>query len=168
LVRGVIQIADVPANLGATVSLCFLAVDSADEPPPYDGNPPVDAVADGAKVFDQVNLASEIPPNALMEIPFSVVQEPGVYYLQIRVIMYRRADDRTLAQAEQFFFARRPLEVPESGVHGVELPVSWPSLPIDELHHYGTIKPELEVASPQVVYEPCGFSVVESAAFASR
>ena len=24
------------------------------------------------------------------------------------------------------------------------------------------------VASPQVVYEPCGFSVVESAAFASR
>ena len=47
----------------------------------------------------------------------------------------RRID---LAQAEQFFFARRPLPVP---CEGVTLPVVWPDIPLNDLQHHGTVLP---------------------------
>ena len=44
------------------------------------------------------------------------------------------------AQVERFPFVKRPIEFPPGG-QSVVLPVSWPATPVEDLEHYGTIKP---------------------------
>ncbi len=74
-------------------------------------------------------------------IPFAIKHEAGHYYLQLRTILYRKHDGEVFAQAEQFFFGRRPLDL-ATDLPSVTLPVEWPSIPLEELGRYGTIKPQ--------------------------
>ena len=137
---GEIEIADLPPHFGLTVSLAFFPVSAPDAPAPYDGDPPGDAVIDCAELYNEVDLDIEVN-QATRTIPFSIERPAGNYYLLLRTLLYRKQDEKVFAQAEQFFFGRRPLTLLDD-LPSVTLPVEWPSIPLDELGHYGTIEPQ--------------------------
>ena len=56
-------------------------------------------------------------------------------------VLSELALDKVFAQAEQFFFARRPLPLTEEPLGHVMLPVQWPQIPLDELGTYGVVEP---------------------------
>ena len=135
-----ISVADLPAHRGLIVSLCFFRVGAATDPAPYGGDPPVEAVTDSHEVFKQVDLNNE-SSRAAYDLPFAVERAAGFYYLQVRAILFRVQAGKVVAQAEQFFYSRRPLPVIEGSQDRITLPVAWPGEPLDELHHYGTVHP---------------------------
>jgi hypothetical protein len=139
--EGTISLAGLPPHRGLIVNLCLFPVAGADSPAPYDGDPPAEAVTDCDKVFEGVDLNKE-SQETTFECGFGVDRPPGYYYVQLRVIMFRARDGKVIAQAEQFFFGRRPLHIAAEPEGRVTLPVSWPSEPLDALHHYGTIHPQ--------------------------
>ena len=136
---GEIEIANLPSHFGLTVSLAFFPVSAPDAPAPYDGDPPGDVVIDCEELYNEVDLDTEVE-QPVRTIPFSVKRPAGSYYLQLRTLLYRKQDEKVFAQAEQFFFGRRPLTLLDD-LTSVTLPVEWPSIPLDELGHYGTIEP---------------------------
>jgi hypothetical protein len=77
-----------------------------------------------------------------VEHQFAVEHPPGYYYVQVRVILFRAGGGKVFAQAEQFFFARRPIHIIQDSEVRVTFPVSWPSEPLETLHKYGTISPQ--------------------------
>jgi len=137
---GEIEIDKLPPHFGLTVSLAFFPVTGPDALPPYDGDPPPDAVTDCPDLYNQVDLDTEIV-ESVRTIPFSIEHASGHYYLQLRTLLYRQQDGKVFVQAEQFFFGRRPLALLDD-LPSVVLPVEWPSIPLDELGHYGTVEPQ--------------------------
>ena len=137
---GQITIDKLPPHYGLTVSLAFFPVDGPDSVPPYDGDPPADAVTDCPELYDNVDLDTE-RVESTRSIPFSIEHSAGHYYIQLRTLLYRKQDGKVFAQAEQFFFGRRPLEL-LADIPAATLPVEWPSVPLDELGRYGTVKPQ--------------------------
>jgi hypothetical protein len=137
---GQITIANLPPHYGLNVSLAFFPVDGPDADVPYDGDPPGDAVTDCPELYNNVDLENE-RDESTRSIPFSINHPAGYYYIQLRTLLYRKQDDNVFAQAEQFFFGRRPLELLDD-IPAVTLPVEWPSIPLDELGHYGTVEPQ--------------------------
>ena len=139
--EGTISMTGLPPHRGLIVNLCFFAVKGPDSPSPHNGDPPAEAATDCDKVFEQVDLDNE-SQETTFEHHFSIERQPGYYYVQVRVILFRMREGSVFAQAEQFFFARRPIHI------GAELdgqhtfPVSWPTDPLEALHHYGTISPQ--------------------------
>jgi hypothetical protein len=138
--EGTLLVAGLPPHRGLIVSLCFLRVDAATDPAPYGGDPPADAVTDCHEVFKQVDLHTE-SSQAAYDLPLAVERPAGFYYLQVRAILFRTQGEKVFAQAEQFFFARRPLPLTEEPLGGVTLPVQWPEIPLDELGSYGAVEP---------------------------
>lgn len=130
--EGTIAIAGLPPHHGLIVSLCFFSVGAADSPPPYSGDPPAEAVTDSHQVAEQVDLSTECLQTGY-NLPFAVESPGGYYYLQVRAILFRSQKGKMLAQAEQFFFARRPLPLTEAPLGQVTLPVQWPQIPLEEL-----------------------------------
>ncbi len=61
--------------------------------------------------------------------------------LQVRNRMARTQAGKMFAQAEQFFFTRRPLPLSEQPMGRITLPVHWPQLPLEELGAYGVVEP---------------------------
>jgi hypothetical protein len=47
-----------------------------------------------------------------------------------------------LAQAEQFFFGKRALQVSTEASDHVTLPISWPTQSLEELPHYERMSPK--------------------------
>lgn len=139
--EGTITITGLPPHRGLIINLCFFAVTSADSPPPHNGDPPAEAATDSDKVFEQVALDHE-SHEATFEHRFGIERSPGFYYVQLRVILFRSRDGKVLAQAEQFFFACRPVQIASEAIGDVVFPVSWPTEPLEALHHYGTISPQ--------------------------
>jgi hypothetical protein len=137
---GQITIDNLPPHYGLNVSLAFFPVDGPDAEVPYDGDPPGDAVTDCPEVYNTVDLDSERDEKT-RSIPFSINHPAGYYYIQLRTLLYRKQDGKVFAQAEQFFFGRRPLALLDD-LPAVTLPVEWPSIPLDELGHYGTVEPQ--------------------------
>jgi hypothetical protein len=138
--EGSIALTGLPPHRGLIVSLCFFPVEAADAPAPYGGDPPADAVTDSHEVVKQVDLNTETSQPSY-DLPFVVERPAGFYYLQVRAILFRKPAEKVFAQAEQFFFARRPLPLTQS-LSNVTLPVEWPQLEVDELHIYGVVKPQ--------------------------
>lgn len=144
MLEGMIAITGLPPHRGMIVRLCFYRVDLADAPAPYGGDPPVGAATDCHEVVKHVDLNAESSQGAC-ELPFRVARPAGFYYLQVRAILFRAPAGEVFAQAEQFFFGRRPVHVApevapeEEGV--LTLPVSWPTQSLEELHTYGTMSP---------------------------
>ena len=136
---GEVAISNLPPHRGLIVSLAFFEVGSSNSQPPYNGDPPAEVVIDCSELYHSVDLNSERVDTSL-NIPFSVEHASGHYYLQLRTILYRKHNDRMLAQSEQFFFGRRPLSL-LADVTSLTLPIEWPSIRVEELHHYGSIRP---------------------------
>jgi hypothetical protein len=97
-------------------------------------------VTDSHEVVKQVDLDTELSQSAY-DLPFVVERRAGFYYLQVRAILFRTQGGKVFAQAEQFFFARRPLPLTEESLGAVTLPVQWPEIPLEELGTYGIVKP---------------------------
>src|SRR5689334_1550695 len=106
--EGTIAVTGLPPHRGLIVSLCFFPVAAADTLPPYGGDPPAEAVTDCHGVFNQVDLDTELS-QSVWNLSFVVERPPGFYYLQVRAILFRTQAGKVFAQAEQFFFTRRPL-----------------------------------------------------------
>jgi len=138
--EGTVSIDRLPAHRGALVSLAFFRVDSSEDPPPYGGEPPPDACRDAVDVCVEEPGTADIHESP-RQWPFAAARTPGHYYVQLRVILYRKHSEKMYAQAEQFFFRRRSIHVSEEGLAGITFPVVWPAQPIDELAHYGTVHP---------------------------
>jgi hypothetical protein len=137
---GVIEIDKLPPHFGLTVSLAFFPVSGANAPVPYNGDPPAGVETECPELYSEVDLDTEIHESK-RTIPFSLEHASGHYYLQLRTILYRKQDGKVFAQAEQFFFRRRPLALIDD-LPSVTLPVEWPSIPLDELGHYRTVYPQ--------------------------
>ena len=138
--EGTIAVSGLPPHRGLIVSLCFFPVKAADVPAPYGGDPPAEAVTDSHEVYKQVDLNAESSQPAY-DLPFEVERPAGFYYLQVRAILFRTQAGKVFAQAEQFFFARRPLALTEPPLGSITLPVEWPQIPLDELGSYGVVEP---------------------------
>jgi hypothetical protein len=138
--EGTLTLSGLPPHRGLVVSLCFFRVGTDTDPAPYGGDPPAEAVTDCQEVFKQVDLHTE-SSQAVYNLPLAVERPAGFYYLQVRAILFRTQAGKVFAQAEQFFFARRPLPLTEEPLGNVTLPVEWPQIPLDELGSYGVVEP---------------------------
>lgn len=139
--EGTITFTGLPPRRGLIVNLCFFAVAGPHAPVPYNGDPPVAAVTDCDTVFDQVHLKKETQ-DSTFQCPFTVERSRGYYFVQIRAILFRLNGEKLIAQAEQFFFSRRPVEFAATLEGNVTFPVTWPDIPLEELNHYGTVTPQ--------------------------
>lgn len=140
--EGHISIEGLPHHRGLMIHLAFFAVTGPDAPAPYGGNPPAEAVTDCVKVYEQVEIDSECRQTRF-EYAFTLERPPGYYFVQVRAILFRdKQGGDLLAQAEQFFFARRPVRITPEPESRVMFPVTWPKEALEELHYYGTIKPQ--------------------------
>ncbi len=137
---GIVSITGLPPHRGLIVNLCFFEVSGPDAPAPYNGDPPTEAATDLHTVVEDVHLKEE-SRRFNCNHPFSIEHRPGYFYVQVRAILFREHNGAMLAQAEQFFYSRRPLKITAEAEGHVTLPVSWPSVPLEELHHSGTISP---------------------------
>jgi len=139
--EGTIAVTGLPPHRGLVVTLCLFPVGSADAPDPFDGDPPAEAVTDTHEVTHQVDLDRESSQSAY-DLPFELERPAGFYYLQVRCLLFRIQAGKAFAQAEQFYFARRPLPLTEAPLGHITLPVPWPQIPLEELETYGTIEPQ--------------------------
>ena len=138
--EGTLAVSGLPPHRGLIVSLCFFRVRAATDPAPYGGDPPAEAVTDCHEVFKQVDLHTE-SSQACYDLSFVVERPAGFYYLQVRAILFRTQAGKVFAQAEQFFFARRPLPLTDEPLGSVTLPVQWPQISLEELGSYGVGEP---------------------------
>jgi hypothetical protein len=139
--EGAITVSGLPSHRGLIASLCFYRVEAADAPAPFGGDPPAEAATDCHEVVQQVDLNTESSQPAY-DLPFSVERPIGFYYLQVRAILFRTEAGQVVAQAEQFFFGRRPVHFTSEPEGTLTLPVSWPTQTLEELQHYGTVSPQ--------------------------
>lgn len=140
-VEGTIAVTGLPPHRGLIFSLCFYPVESADAPAPYGGDPPAEAATDCHEVVNQVDLKTESSQTA-KDFPFSIERTGGFYYVAVRALLFRNQAGKFFAQAEQFFFGRRPVHIDSQHEGKLTLPVSWPTQALEELHYYGTVKPQ--------------------------
>lgn len=139
---GTISLTGLPPHRGVVLNLCLYPVSGPDTPAPYGGDPPAEAAIDCQKVFEKVDLTVE-SQQAELDQRFTLERQAGFYYVQVRAILFRsRHDGSVVAQAEQFFFARRPVQIEAISGGQITLPVSWPTEPLESLHHYGTVSPQ--------------------------
>lgn len=138
---GCIKIQSLPVNYGLIVDLAFFKINSLDDPVPYGGDPPSRAVKDVLEVARTVDLKT--PREGSTEVfPFAAIRKRSLYYLQVRVIAFRKkGDGSAVAQTEQFFFAKRPLPL-AADIGDIELAVTWPDTPIEGLATYGKVFPQ--------------------------
>ena len=91
---GTVSITGLPPHRGLIVNLCFYEVDGPDAPAPYDGDPPAAAGTDSQKIAEYVHLEEE-SRQSTFEQRFSIEHRTGYYYVQVRVILFREAADRS-------------------------------------------------------------------------
>jgi hypothetical protein len=140
-VSGSIRVTELPPNRGVILNLALFRVESPSSPPPYDGDPPADSITDVVAILEDVDLARPESTGTERLVEFEFRRPPGDYYVQVRAVVFRSSGDRMVAQAEQFFFGRRPLSIGAAEVAGVEFPVVWPAMPVEDLGVYGTVRP---------------------------
>ena len=138
---GTVLISRLPPNHGLIVNVCFFAVAGPDAPAPYAGDPPAEAATDCEKIFERVDPETE-SNDSTVEISLSVERTGGYYYAQVRVILFQRKEGKMFAQAEQFFFGKQPVVLGQEPQTNVTFPVEWPRVPLENLHHYGTVRPQ--------------------------
>ena len=138
---GAISLTGLPAHRGLILNVCFFAVKGPDATAPYNGDPPPDAATDCDKVFERVDLETE-SNDTRFDHTFNADRPTGYYFVQVRAILFRMQAGKVVAQAEQFFFGDRPVQIASEANAPVPFPVSWPALPVEELQHYGTVSPQ--------------------------
>ena len=139
--QGTISMTGLPPNRGMIIHICFFSVPDADTPPPHDGDPPAEAATDCDKVFERFDPNQE-SHETVFTLDLTVERPLGYYYVQVRVILFRSRNGEMIAQAEQFFFGGGPIQIAHVPEGRVTFPLSWPTIPLEALQHYGTIRPE--------------------------
>lgn len=138
--QGTITLSGLPPHRGIILNVCFYKVSGFEAPPPHGGAPPASAAVDIHRIFEDVHLEEESRQTRI-EQPFELDHEEGYFYVEVRPILFRERDAAMLAQAEQFFFERRPVRITHAPEGPVTFPITWPSEDLNRLHRYGTIKP---------------------------
>ena len=139
--NGTIEISDLPPFKGYSISISLFPVKKAESPPPYEGDPPLTAIKDEETIAKKVHFEREDKTGSI-QAEFCLHRPVGWYYVQINTILYREHATKMFAQVDRFFFRKRPLEITLGEEQHLTLPVSWPPIRIEELEHYGTIKPQ--------------------------
>ena len=137
---GQVIISNLPPHFGLIISLAFFGVAEPESDPPFDGDPPGEAATDCPQLYHSVDLKKTESQETSRVVPFTIEHEPGHFYLQLRTILFRKHKGKLYAQAEQFFFGRRPLTLQED-LLSITLPVEWPSIPVEDLGIYGKMEP---------------------------
>ena len=136
---GEIDVENLPPHRGISATIAFFPIEKECDEIPYGGEPPNDAITDSEHVLEEVEFDIE-NTNSTRVIPFSVKRPAGYCYLQLRFILYRFVGDKAFAQVEQFFFGKKPLPLLDD-INGIVLPVTWPSIPLEELGSFGMVEP---------------------------
>jgi hypothetical protein len=132
---GEIVLRGLPPHKMYSVTVTFFPVASTSAPPPFSGDPPPDQWKDTAPV-KQAEEPDDKPLN------FSLQRAVGHYYVGVGVIAFLVRDGKLFAQVERFFPMARPCELRAGTEQRVQLAVSWPDIPFDELHTYGAVQPK--------------------------
>ena len=140
ILSGCISISNLPPHRGLIITLVFFKAEGMDSVPPYNGHPPTESITDNIELCNKVDLECEMN-DSQREVAFEIEHPTGHFYLQLRVILFRKNNGKAFAQTEQFFFGRSPLPLFED-LHSFTLPIECPSTPLEELESYGTIEPK--------------------------
>ena len=132
---GEVVLSGLPPHKMYSVTVTFFPVASAASSTPFDGDPPPDKWTDTSPVKE-----AEEPDDK--QLRFSFQRTAGYYYLGVGVIAYLERGGKMFAQVERFFPMTQPCEIRAGGKHQIQLAVSWPDIPFDELPTYGTIHPQ--------------------------
>lgn len=138
--NGQISIKNLPPNYGLIVSLQFFEVDNLDAGAPLDEEILAEDRIDCIQIYSEVNLDLE-SQESLINIPFSIEHYIGYFYIQVRVIMFRKNQNRAFAQLETFFFGSRPLPFLDN-LTSIIFPVEWPSVPVEQLENHNRFTPQ--------------------------
>lgn len=130
-VAGTVVIHGLPAHETYSVSVTFFRVSAATSPAPDD---------DLQAKRDTETVKAEAEPDD-KPLNFRFQKPSGFYYISVGVIVYFRRDGKMFAQVERFYPMPRPCQLQAGGEQEVELAVTWPDIPFDELHYYGTVDP---------------------------
>jgi hypothetical protein len=131
---GEIVLHGLPPHKMYSVTVTFFSVSSAASPMPFDGYPPTDRWIDTGSV-----KGAEEPDDTPLR--FSFQRTAGHYYLGVSAIAFLERDGKMFAQVERFFPMTRPCEIHAGSEQKIQLTASWPDIPFDELHSYGTVHP---------------------------
>jgi hypothetical protein len=134
-VGGEVVLRGLPPHKMYSVTVTFFPVSSISSPPPFNADPPVDKWTDTSSVKE----AEESDDKPLR---FSFQRAAGYYYLGVGVIAFLERGGKMFAQVERFFPMSRPCKIQAGGEEHVQLSVSWPDIPLEELHTYGTVHPK--------------------------
>lgn len=133
--KGEVVLRGLPPHKMYSASVTFFPVASAAAPPPFAGDPPPERWTDDASVKE-----ADEPDDKPLH--FSFQRAAGFYFLGVGVIAYLERDGRMFAQVERFFPMTRPCEIRADSEQQIELAVSWPDIPFEELQTYGTVHPQ--------------------------
>lgn len=136
---GTVEVSAVPPFFGYSISLSVFGVSGPDTPPPFPDIATPEARQDETQLAEVTHF-DRGDTTGHLEVSFRLRRPAGWYYLQLNVILYRKEGERMYAQVERFPFLNRPVDFPPGG-QDIVLTVSWPATPIEELEHYGTMKP---------------------------
>jgi hypothetical protein len=135
IIAGQVTIHGLPPHEFFSASVAFFPVASASSPPPFGGVPPADQYTDEARIKE--NEAPEDQP-----LRFQFERSAGFYYLDVGVIAFFRRDGKMFAQVERFFPLPAPVHLKPGSTRQVDLTVTWPDIPFEELGYYGTVYPQ--------------------------
>jgi len=133
-VAGEVLLRGLPPHKMYSVTVTFFRVSSASSPPPFDADPPADNWTDTAPVKE-----TDEPDDKPLHFAFQ--RATGHYYLGVGIIAFLERGGKMFAQVERFFPMTRSFEVQAGVEQQVQLAVTWPDIPLDELHTYGTVHP---------------------------
>jgi hypothetical protein len=131
---GNILLRSLPPHKMYSVTVTFFPVAAVSSPPPFNSDPPIDKWVDTASV-----KKDEDPDDKPLLFKLQRVQ--GYYYIGVSVIAIMERDGKMYAQVERFFPMTRPCEIRAGVEQQVQVAVSWPDIPFDELHTYSTAYP---------------------------
>jgi hypothetical protein len=132
---GELVLADMPECKMLSATVHFFQARTRLDSLPYEGNPPPTAY------HNEVSIREAEDPSD-KPLRFSVSKAAGFYHIDVGVIAYREVNGRMFAQVEHFFPLEHPCEIQAGEERMVVLRVRWPNVPLEELHHYGTVFPE--------------------------
>ncbi len=135
-VNGVVIIHGLPAHEMYSVSLTAFKVASAESSPPFNGDPPIEKWDNSDYSVKEPEEPDDKP------LHFSFETSPGFYYFGVGVIAFINKNEKMFAQVERFFPMTQPIHIQVATSKPLELIVSWPDIPFEELNSYGTMHPQ--------------------------
>ena len=138
--KGTIEIDGVPPFLGYNISLSLFRVKDPSAEWPFPNDIPPKARRTEHELA-KINHFDQEDTTGVINVDFLLSCVASSYYLQLNVILYRKKNNEMYAQVERFPFAKRPIEIPPDVQRSIILPVSWPTIPIEDLGVYGIMKP---------------------------